>query len=487
MKSFSCLAPLITCVALGAAPATAQWSTDSLSEPTAFLTSATVGDLTLFAGGGVPGVSVSDHVDIYDAVTDSWSTASLSEARFGLASTVLGDLVFFAGGATGPAATDTVDVFDSSTGLWSTATLSAPRLFLAATSVGSKAFFAGGEANPLGVPTVSDVVDIYDASLGLPSDPAAWSTATLSVARTDLAATTAGNEALFAGGRNFMVPFDVVDIYDDETGLWRTESLSEARPLRLGGAASTGSVAVFAGGQLNGSFPFQFSDVVDIYDAQSKGWSTETMSLKRGNVDMAAVGDTVLIAGGGFGANFTPTNLVELYDVGSGQWGPLTNLSEARARMGASATSDGRAMFGGGASPMSPPTDTVDIYDSGVWAKLGGSSPGIAGDPVLHGTGSLLGGTVASVSLSQAAPGALALAWISFAPVPFAALGGTVHAFPFANQLLLGTDALGEFSGATSWPLGVPPGTEVWFQFIVQDASSVHGITLSNGLRATAP
>ena len=29
------------------------------------------------------------------------------------------------------------------------------------------------------------------------------------------------------------------------------------------------------------------------------------------------------------------------------------------------------------------------------------------------------------------------LAWISFAPVPFSALGGTVHAFPFTNQIEL--------------------------------------------------
>ena len=71
------------------------------------------------------------------------------------------------------------------------------------------------------------------------------------------------------------------------------------------------------------------------------------------------------------------------------------------------------------------------------------------------------------------------------APTPFAALGGTVHAFPFANQLPFNADAAGTFTGATTWPAGLPMGTEIYFQFIVQDLSVPDGLTLSNGLKAT--
>ena len=67
------------------------------------------------------------------------------------------------------------------------------------------------------------------------------------------------------------------------------------------------------------------------------------------------------------------------------------------------------------------------------------------------------------------------------------ALDGTVHAFPFANQIVFFANPSGVFVGATAWPVGIPSGTQVFFQFLVQDFSSIHDITLSNGLRATTP
>ncbi len=122
-------------------------------------------------------------------------------------------------------------------------------------------------------------------------------------------------------------------------------------------------------------------------------------------------------------------------------------------------------------------------YDT--WTDLGGGTTGINGQPTLSGTGTLVGGTSASVDLANAPSNALLLAWISFAPTPFSALGGTIHAHPTANQLFFLADGSGDFSGSTTWPLGLSPGTQVWFQFLVQDGSVPAGITLSNGLLAT--
>jgi len=122
-----------------------------------------------------------------------------------------------------------------------------------------------------------------------------------------------------------------------------------------------------------------------------------------------------------------------------------------------------------------------------LWTDLGGGTPGSAGTPALAGSGSLVGGAPASVSLTNAPPGALALAWFSFDPTPFAALGGTVYAQPNAGQLLLVANGGGSAGGATTWPTGMPTGTQVWFQFVVQDASVPAGLTLSNGLVATTP
>ena len=123
----------------------------------------------------------------------------------------------------------------------------------------------------------------------------------------------------------------------------------------------------------------------------------------------------------------------------------------------------------------------------GPWANLGGGSEGVVGVPSLEGSGSLVGGTASSLTLSQAPSNALMLAWLSFAPEPFTALGGTVHAYPFAAQIFAASDAAGSFTGGTSWPTGIPSGTEVFFQFVIEDLSVAPGLTLSNGVRATTP
>lgn len=101
------------------------------------------------------------------------SIEMLPLARGGSASVVMGDLLFIAGGHDGPTVYDKVDIYDSATGIWSVATLLEPRTGLCATVVGNRALFAGGF--DFATNSASDVVDVYDAALGLPSNPAAWS------------------------------------------------------------------------------------------------------------------------------------------------------------------------------------------------------------------------------------------------------------------------------------------------------------------------
>ena len=100
--------------------------------------------------------------------------------------------------------------------------LSVARSNLAATSVGTKHSLLAA----LQPPSYSAVVDIYDGSSGL------WSNATLSVARSSLAATSVGTQALFAGGlvagQAYGQASAVVDIYDGSSGLWSTAALSVA-------------------------------------------------------------------------------------------------------------------------------------------------------------------------------------------------------------------------------------------------------------------
>ncbi len=264
---------------------TGNWSATSLETPRFYLAATTVGHKALFAGGwqapDLPNLP-QDVVDIYDATvgppTDpaAWSTSALSMARGWLSATTVGDLAIFAGGST-TTMTDRVDIYDNLNDTWTTAALSEARCCLAATTVGTKALFAGGLAALTGGSLIgSDVVDIYDASVGPPSDSNAWSVTRLSVPRALLGATTVGHRAFFAGGGDPDQESDVVDIYDSIAGTWSTATLSQAR--RYVSATTVGDLAIFAGGDANPpSTPYPVvlpSDVVDVYNA-----STDTCLL----------------------------------------------------------------------------------------------------------------------------------------------------------------------------------------------------------------
>jgi len=136
------------------------------------------------------------------------TSSTLSKARGLLAATSLSSahennendgLAFFAGGTNGSQALATVDMYHHANGSWTTATLSQPRFWLAATSVAHLALFAGGIQS--GMPGVqmpkvqlSATVDIFNAT------SCTWTNATLSVPRFNLAATSLGELAFFAGG-----------------------------------------------------------------------------------------------------------------------------------------------------------------------------------------------------------------------------------------------------------------------------------------------
>jgi len=153
------------------------------------------------------------------------------------------------------------------------------------------------------------------------------------------------------------------------------------------------------------------------------------------------------------------------------------------------AVSDDGNVIVGGQSAGGPFVSAylIELETTDAWTDLGGGTSGIAGVPELTGNGTLAGGTTVFLSLENAPPSSLMLAWLSFNPTPFAALGGTVHAAPFSNQFMLSSSPTGTLNVNAAWPVGVPPGTEATFQFIVSDPSVIWDLTLSNGLRATTP
>jgi YVTN family beta-propeller protein len=121
------------------------------------------------------------------------------------------------------------------------------------------------------------------------------------------------------------------------------------------------------------------------------------------------------------------------------------------------------------------------------WVDLGGGTVGINGQPTLDMSGPLTAGSDLNLQLTQAPAGALMLFRASLASIPLNAVGGTLYPNPFDLQLLLPADGSGEFSLIATVAPGAPARLDLYFQFIVQDLSVPHQITLSNAMRGSTP
>jgi len=233
-----------------------------------------------------------------------------------------------------------------------TATLSVARGGLAATSSGELVFFGGGYNGGLQY-MPSNQVDICNVTSGI------WTTATLSVPRAELAATSSGYLVFFAGGWNsnygFPVYYNRVDIYNISNGSWSTATLSQAR-IQLA-AASVGNFVLFGGGY-NSSSPF---NAVDIYYVASNMWTIATLSQARYFLSATSVANRYAIFAGGYDGA-AASNVVDVFDSQSGMWSTAT-LSEARCLL-AAASLGNLAFFGGGLSGLyGPGVNIVDIFN----------------------------------------------------------------------------------------------------------------------------
>lgn len=298
-------------------PSTNSWETNSLSQARSFSTAVPVGNKVLFAGG-IDYVSLEEYdvVDIFDTLTQTWEVANLSKPGFYVQAVSYQNTALFAGfydvvtfSPLNMSFSNVVNIYNATTGTWSVDTLSQARGNMSATVVGDLALFAGGQTSTT---TMSKRVDIYHFTTGT------WSTASLSIARGFSAAVTVGNKAIFAGGTTSLnMQSNAVDIFDYETGEWSTATLSAPRSFTTKGAAACGKAFFAGGGKLNlPTFSFNAgSNVIDIYDAESGTWSTDTLSRFIVNHSVVATQNQILIAGG---VQFLPTgasasDLVEIY------------------------------------------------------------------------------------------------------------------------------------------------------------------------------
>ena len=234
--------------------------------------------------------------------------------------------------------------------------LSIARYDLAGTSVGDYALFAGGYNNNFD-DKFRSTVDSYNSSLvhGIPAD--------LNDGRTQLSVTSIGNYALFGGGSNTEQNILIVDTYNSSLSKGTATDLSVARTNIS--ATSVGSYAIFAGG-FNPNFDNRAVPTVDTYNS-SLTYSTAT-ALTESKRDSAAttIGDYALFGGGVNDISTYAT--VDTYN-SSLTKGTASDLGIRRQSL--AATSVGNyALFGGGVLSTNSNNRTyfsnVDSYDSSL-------------------------------------------------------------------------------------------------------------------------
>lgn len=333
-------------------------SVTALSAGAQKLAAASNANYALF-GGGKTGSKGSNAVDAYNSTLTRSKPNVLNNAREELAAASAGNYVLFAGGCTyyyygesTKALFSTVDAYNQSLTKSTPTALSNARHLLSGASIGGYALFAGGYdyVNPSRTDpsiTMFSKVDAYNASL------TRISASSLGSGRSDMASTTIGNYALFAGGvyltrsdasalkyyRNY------VDAYN--TSLTRTNATTLSVGRRGLAAAVAGDYALIAGGQQSEAS----TDVVATVDAYNKSLTRSTptaLSLKRMWMGAASLAGSAIFGGGSIGSPIDDwcKAVVDIYD------SSLTrttgkSLSRVRARM-AACTIGNYAIFAGG-------------------------------------------------------------------------------------------------------------------------------------------
>jgi Secretion system C-terminal sorting domain/Galactose oxidase, central domain len=293
--------------------ATRQWLPEQPTQNGTVLSGVAVADSLVFiAGGQNPQTGVFYKlVEVFDAKNNKWKpTQNLSIARSDIATVKVGQEIWFAGGAIQTSATnftyyDVIDIYNLQTGVWTTKKLSVPRTCTGA-FLNGKVLFAGGHAAGGAV----SIVDIYDTATQQ------WSTAQLTVPRFNMAATTAGTYAVFAGGSTYTTDaLDAVDIWNSTTNTWTSAKLSEPRAF-MGAATVCGTKAIFAGGgkaSWSARFLTTSSNRVDIFDATTGTWSKDSLSQARTGVFAASDGTNFFMGAGWYPEKNQGLSSVEIF------------------------------------------------------------------------------------------------------------------------------------------------------------------------------
>ncbi len=125
----------------------------------------------------------------------------------------------------------------------------------------------------------------------------------------------------------------------------------------------------------------------------------------------------------------------------------------------------------------------------GSWTDLGSALGGTHGDPLLEGTGTLIGNDPLTIALTNALESTTAYLILGLTQLNAPFKGGTlvpaldVAAFPLA----LPTGPLGEIPINATWPAGIPGGFTTYYQYWILDPAGPVGFSASNAISGTTP
>ena len=126
-------------------------------------------------------------------------------------------------------------------------------------------------------------------------------------------------------------------------------------------------------------------------------------------------------------------------------------------------------------------------YSLRPWTGLGHGLRGAHLPPALWGEGSLQGGTPVTLRLAAVPASAQVVLFVGFSALLAPFKGGTL--VPHPNLIVPGlvANGSGTLTLTTTWPAGVPAGSELFMQAWVVDAAGPAGFTASPGIRGVTP
>jgi len=251
-------------------------------------------------------------VEAYDPATDIWTTkAPMPGPRLIFASCVLNGKIYIIGGFR-KNFSDYLDIMEEYDPLTDTWTAKAPmpdrRVGVSAAAVGNKIYVIGGfGTEPVNMNPLASVI-AYD-----PATDTWESKAPMSTAKSAMGIAVHNEKIYVFGGAEGWGPLvSIVEEYDPATDTWTLKNDIPTKRMWLSSCSVDGKIYVLGGASTNFS-AFTPTDIVEVYDVATDSWERgTTMPLARMGYASCAVDNKIYVLGGSIesGPNFDITSTV---------------------------------------------------------------------------------------------------------------------------------------------------------------------------------